>query len=120
MSFLDSPRTAIPPLRKPSPNHPHSNLPLPPPLLSPSPLEYPYRQFLPLGESYTEESIHSCLSSSEREEKERCAYRVKVSQSKPSCPFSCRVSGRLCESADEGILETGEKRKERCGGVYGS
>lgn len=45
------------------------------PLRSPSPLDYPYRQFLPLGE-YTEESIRSYLSSPFQ--KDRCAYRTKV------------------------------------------
>jgi hypothetical protein len=56
------------------------------PLLSPSPLEYPYRQFLSSSD-YTEESIRSCLEAEEAEEAEsaeserpgRCAYCIKVS-----------------------------------------
>lgn len=48
--------------------------------LSPSPLEYPFRQFLPLAD-YSEESIRSGLSAAEK--RGGCAYRTKKLQRRP-------------------------------------
>ncbi len=115
MASLGRPRTAIPTLR--------NSLPLPHAApLSPSPVDYPFRQFLPLGKTYTVKSIRSFLSSSMGKEEERCAYSIKVCLPSPLklptfLAWLC-LGGGVC--ADEVFPDNGEERKDRCGGVYGS
>lgn len=104
-SIMSSHLKSVPNFSKPG----HFGVPL-----SPSPLDYPYRQFLPLKD-YSEESIASCLSSSSSSNSKACRYRTKVRNPSYSLLHPI-IHGAPTDEC--GALEVGEKRQEGYCGIY--
>jgi hypothetical protein len=92
--LLRGPLTSLPPKHKPQGFGGGVGAPL----LSPSPLEYPFRHFLS-SSHYTEESVRALLEAElvGKERRRTCAYRIKVGGLRPF--FS---SG--CESPFDGLV----------------